>query len=78
MGLFRKAPKPEPIRRDQVRKMIKAGMAETDAADRCAPGASAAEKAAFRQAKAVRDRAFSNATKAEQDAAYDALNRHGY
>jgi len=75
MGLFSKKPepKPEPVRKDKVMKMIKLGMAETDAADRydC-------EGPQWDRAKAARDAAYRTATQAEMRAAHEALKRHGY
>ncbi|MGN9803446.1 hypothetical protein [Micromonospora sp. L32] len=73
MGIFGKRPDPEPpVRKDQVMRLIKLGMAETDAADRDI------DSPVFDKAKAALDAASRNATKAEQKAAYDALRRHGY
>ncbi len=70
MGLFSK--KPEPVRRDQVRDLIKLGMRETDAADR------STSSKAFRDAKGAYDKAAGKSTQAELHAAHEALRRHGY
>ncbi|RKN24191.1 hypothetical protein D7147_04190 [Micromonospora musae] len=68
----RKRSEPEPVRRDQVMKLISLGMKETDAADR---GIDAPE---FDGAKAAFDAALGKATQAEKAAAFKALKRHGY
>jgi hypothetical protein len=72
MGLFSKKSSPEPVRRDQVLKLVKLGMRETDAADRDI------DSQAFDQAKIALDGAYGKATKAEIRAAHEALRRHGY
>lgn len=71
MGLFRKD-KPEPVRRDQVLRLISLGMRETDAADRDI------DSPEFDRAKTAYDIAASSATPAEVRAAHRALKRHGY
>lgn len=63
----------EPVRRDAVRAIVKAGMKETDAADR-----SGVDSEAFRKAKDECDKATGAATQAERRAAHEALRRHGY
>lgn len=76
MGLFRKkTPAPEPVRKDQIRRLIKLGMAETDAADRDIDNANPRQ---FNRAKALHDAAISASTLAERRAASEALRRHGY
>jgi hypothetical protein len=72
MGLFNNKPKASPVRRDQVRRLIKLGMEETDAADRDI------ESPEFRKAQARRDTEVGKSTKAELEAAHTALRRHGY
>lgn len=72
MGLFSKRQPEPPVRRDQVMKLLKLGMKETDAADRDI------DSAAFDQAKAAYDRESGKSTQAELKAARDTLNRHGY
>ncbi len=68
----RKRPEPEPVRRDQVMKLINLGMKETDAADRDI------DSPEFDKARDAFNSAMRKATPAEKAAAYDALKRHGY
>ncbi|WP_055480865.1 hypothetical protein [Sphaerimonospora mesophila] len=77
MGLFsKKKPTPEPpVRRDQVLRLIKLGMEETDAADR---DIDEIDSPLFNAAKARMDAELNRSTQAEINAAYDALKRHGY
>lgn len=73
MGLFGgKKQAPEPVRRDEVLKLIKLGMRETDAADRDIHSPD------FDRAKAKYDAAVLKSTLAERRAAHEALRRHGY
>jgi hypothetical protein len=67
---------PTPARRDQVLKMIRLGMRETEAADRLVTDIDPTDD--FDRAKAERDAAFNNATPEERRLAYEALRRHGY
>jgi hypothetical protein len=60
------------VRRDQVLRLIKLGMEETDAADRDI------DSPEFQQAKERQAAEASVSTQAELRAAYDALKRHGY
>lgn len=76
MGLFSGKPKPEPVRNDKVRELLKLGMKETDAGDRhLFDDETGAE---FQQAKAAYSKAASDATPAELRAAHEAMKRHGY
>ncbi|MFI2662080.1 MULTISPECIES: hypothetical protein [Micromonospora] len=68
----RKKPQPDPVRRDQVLRLVNLGMRETDAADMDIDGPE------FRQAKDAFESALGESTSAEQHAAFDALKRHGY
>ena len=74
MGLFRKHTPPERGDRDQVMRLIKAGMDLTDANDRDIdhddPRVGVAQQAWYRE--------VDHSTKAEQDQAHEALRRHGY
>lgn len=76
MGLFgKKTPPQPPVRNDQVRRLLKLGMEETDAADRDInePGSPK-----FNRAKARMDAEMRKSTQAEIRAAHEALKRHGY
>ncbi|WP_207914608.1 hypothetical protein [Micromonospora sp. KC213] len=68
----RKRSESEPVRKDKVMRLVKLGMAETDAADRDI------DSPAFDKAKAAYEAAMDGCTKAELSAAYEALKRHGY
>lgn len=70
MGIFSK--KPEPVRNDVVRELLKHGMKGTDAADRDI------DSKAFDDAKLAYDARAMTATRAELRAAHAALRRHGY
>ncbi|WP_431937354.1 hypothetical protein [Micromonospora sp. RP3T] len=70
--LGRKRSESEPVRRDQVMKLINLGMKETDAADRDI------DSPEFDRARDAFNSALGNATPAEKDAVFDALKRHGY
>ncbi|MEU8362297.1 hypothetical protein AB0C27_40395 [Nonomuraea sp. NPDC048882] len=74
--MFKKRkPVEEPVRHDQIMRLIKLGMEETDAADR---DIDETPSPLFDAAKARMDAELLKSTKAEIRAAYDALNRHGY
>ncbi|MFG3704741.1 hypothetical protein ACGF7U_08420 [Micromonospora sp. NPDC047670] len=68
----RKRSEAEPVRKEQVLRLISLGMRETDAADRDIDGPE------FDEAKAVFEAALGKSTQAEKNAAIDALRRHGY
>jgi hypothetical protein len=72
VGVFSKKDAAPPVRNDKVRELLKLGMKETDAADR------SVRSADFRRAKDALDQASQSASKAELQAAHDALRRHGY
>lgn len=62
----------DPLCRDVVMRLINLGMREFDAACRDI------DSDEFARAKAERDAAFSAATPAERDRAWEALQRNGY
>ncbi|KAB1129459.1 hypothetical protein F6X68_28970 [Micromonospora sp. AMSO12t] len=68
----RKRSEAEPVRKDQVMRLISLGMRETDAADMDIDGPE------FDKAKAAFEAALGKSTQAEKNAAIDALRRHGY
>lgn len=80
MGLFsgKKTGAP-PVRNDQVRRLLKLSMAETDAADQAfAVAGDAGDERRFEQAKTRLENALKDSTPAEKKAAFDAVRRHGY
>lgn len=75
MGLFGKKKTEEPpVRRDQVLRLIKLGMQETDAADQYIDD----DPPKFRKARDRMNAECNKSTQAEIRAAYVALKRHGY
>lgn len=75
MGLFGgKKQAPEPVRRDEVLKLIKLGMRERDESDRDID----LDRREYAQARDQYDAAVRKATLAERRAAHEALRRHGY
>lgn len=79
MGFFgRKSDKPAdppPIRRDQVRRLMKTGMDRSEALDRDMDETNPKDWERLVKADGA---AWRDATPAERKAAADALNRHGY
>ncbi|MEV4662517.1 hypothetical protein AB0J85_11240 [Micromonospora echinofusca] len=72
MMFGRKRSESEPVRKDQVLRLISLGMRETDTADRDI------NSKAFDNAKDAFDTVLGKSTQAEKKAAFDALKRHGY
>ncbi|MEV6967553.1 hypothetical protein AB0M47_20860 [Hamadaea sp. NPDC051192] len=76
---LRRASEPQPVRRDQVLRLINLGMRETDADDRIMlADEPTAAHLAFEQAQREYYAALGESTPAEKDAAFAALGRHGY
>jgi hypothetical protein len=74
MGIFKRAPQPEPVDRDRVMRLIKAGMDRTDAHDADLHG----DSPRVGQAEQAWHTEASRSTKTELARAYEALTRHGY
>jgi len=74
-GRKKSTPESAPVRRDQVRKLMKTGMDRSEALDR---DMDQTDPADWERIVAADAAAWRNATPAERRAAADALDRHGY